>query len=337
MASIVEASHRAARKADELWPGLLLTSMIAGAASFVASTYGGPVMLLALLMGMALNFVSESSRALPGIKFTAKRVLRVGVALLGLRIAFSDVTALGLETVQLVVAGVAVTIVSGIVAARLLSSSRDLGILIGGATAICGASAALAISSILPANENSERNVVFTVVSVTTLSTVAMVVYPALFTVLGFDHYAIGVLLGATIHDVAQVVGAGYAVSELTGDTATIVKLLRVALLLPTVFAISVFFTGRSGETGTKTNPVPGFAIAFAALVFINSAGLVPRIAEQPLNEISRGCLVAAVAAIGVSTSLRDIMKVGYAPVMLAAGTTIVLLVFSLVTVSYAL
>lgn len=315
-------------------PGVLVALMISAAAFFVSATYGGPVMLLALLMGMALNFLSESGRAVPGIRFTAKRVLRFGVALLGLRIAIGDVVALGLGTVQILVMGIIVTVLAGILAARLTGCSARFGTLIGGATAICGASAALAIASVLPNRPDAERETIFTVVSVTTLSTVAMVIYPALFTALGFGHDTIGILLGATIHDVAQVVGAGYAVSDTAGDTATIVKLFRVAMLLPMVFIVSLVFarSGRSGGGGRF--PLPGFAIAFAALVLVNSAGIIPDSAQTHLDSLSRWCLVAAVAAIGLSTSLREIAKVGYRPVVMAASATLALLAFSVAAVA---
>ncbi|SLN47645.1 YeiH family protein [Oceanibacterium hippocampi] len=321
----------------EIAPGLALTCMIAAAAAFVSATYGGPVMLLALLMGMALNFTAEQPRAAPGIRFASKRVLRFGVALLGLRITFGDVMALGLGTIELVVAGVLLTIAAGIATAALLGSSRTFGVLVGGATAICGASAALAIASVLPQRSSGEKEVIFTVVSVTALSTLAMIIYPALFSVLGFSHHEIGILLGATIHDVAQVVGAGYAVSDEAGDTATIVKLFRVALLLPTVFVISLVVARRGRRNGGGASLIPFFALGFAALVVVRSSGVLPDAVLQPLSDLSRGCLVAAVAAIGLSTSMRDIVKVGYRPVVMAGTSTLVLLVFSMLAVAYAL
>jgi hypothetical protein len=190
-----------------VWPGLALTAMVAAAADFVSSTYGGPVMLLALLMGMALNFTTEQERVAAGVTFASKKILRIGVALLGLRITFADVVALGAQTVELVTAGVVVTILFGVLTARLLGKDRSFGVLVGGATAICGASAALAISSMLPRKADSGNDVIFTVVAVTAFSTAAMVIYPALFSAFGFADREIGVLIGATIHDVAQVRG----------------------------------------------------------------------------------------------------------------------------------
>lgn len=325
---------RLGHEAAAVAPGIALALTISAAAFFVSNTYGGPVMLLALLLGMTLHFLSEAGRAVPGIRFTAKRVLRVGVALLGLRIAISDVVSLGAATVELLVAGVVITMAAGVLAARFVGLNNRFGTLIGGATAICGASAALAIAAVLPNRPDAERETIFTVVSVTTLSTVAMVIYPALFLAAGFDDTTIGILLGATIHDVAQVVGAGYAVSESAGDTATVVKLFRVAMLLPAVFVVSLIFrAARAGDTGGGSLPVPMFAIAFAGLVLVNSAGLIPADVKAVLDGVSRWCLVAAVAAIGVSTSLKEIAKVGYRPVFVAVAATLVLLVFSLASV----
>lgn len=227
-------------------------------------------------------------------------------------------------------AGIVLTILFGVAAGRLAGCGGRLGALIGGATAICGASAALAIASVLPNRPEAERETIFTVVSVTTLSTVAMIIYPALFLALGFDDHEIGILLGATIHDVAQVVGAGYAVSETAGDTATIVKLFRVAMLLPTVFVISMIFAWRNDAGGrTRSVPVPSFAIGFALLACLNSAGLIPDDLRQPLEALSRWCLVAAVAAIGLSTSSTDVAKVGARPIGIAVSTALVLLAFS--------
>ncbi|MEM8551031.1 MAG: putative sulfate exporter family transporter [Pseudomonadota bacterium] len=320
-----------------LAPGIALSLTVAAAAGFVADHYGGPVMLMALLIGMALAFLSEGPRAGPGIKFSSKKILRIGVALLGLRIAVSDVVGLGAGTVGLVLAGIAITIAAALLAARIAGESSRLGTLIGGATAICGASAALAISSVLPRGADHERNTIFTVVAVTTLSTIAMVLYPVLFQSAGFTDREIGILIGATIHDVAQVVGAGYAVSGEAGDTATIVKLMRVAMLLPLVLAVSFAFAAarKAAASGAKAElPIPGFAIAFAILVGVNSMGIMPEPLREALIEVSRWCLITAVAAVGLTTSLREIAKVGWPPVLIAISGTLVLLVFCVAVLS---
>jgi len=230
------------------------------------------VMLLALLLGMAMNFLSSEGACVSGIEFTVRTVLRCGVALLGLRITLAQVAALGWQPVTLVLLSVMLTIGSGIVAARALGFRTGFGLLSGGATAICGASAALAIAAALPSHPLKERATLFTVLGVSALSSLAMITYPLLTHVIGLDAKQAGVFLGATIHDVAQVVGAGYSISPETGDVATLVKLLRVAMLMP-VIAITVMSYRHAGaEPGVKRPPpLPGFVVAFAGFALLHS------------------------------------------------------------------
>jgi uncharacterized integral membrane protein (TIGR00698 family) len=283
------------------------------------------VMLFALLLGMALHFLAEEGRCLPGIQLASSVFLRVGVALLGARITLSQVEALGLQTVVIVIATVAITIAAGVVLSRLLKLGNAFGTLTGGAVAICGASAALAIASLLPRHENAERDASFTVIGVTALSTLAMILYPMLTAFAGLDDHQAGIFLGGTIHDVAQVVGAGYSVSEDTGDTATIVKLLRVAMLLPVCLAIGLALHVR-GSTAAHAAPVlPWFAVAFAALVVVNSMGWIPTSAGEVGASVSRGCLVMAISAIGMKTSLKSLIDMGFKPVVLVVAETVLL------------
>jgi uncharacterized integral membrane protein (TIGR00698 family) len=255
-----------------LFPGILASAVLAAAAAFLSQHYGAPVMLLALLLGMAMNFLSDEGACVPGVEFTARTVLRIGVALLGLRITLLQIAALGWQPVALVMLSVALTIGTAIVAARLLGFRAGFGLLSGGATAICGASAALAIAAALPNHPLKERATLFTVLGVSALSTFAMIVYPMLAQVTGLDTREADIFLGATIHDVAQVVGAGYSMSAETGDVATVVKLLRVAMLLPVIVITVVSYRRSGAEPGAKRPPLlPGFAIVFVALVALNS------------------------------------------------------------------
>jgi uncharacterized integral membrane protein (TIGR00698 family) len=306
-------------------PGLAVALVVGIAATFLSIRYGASAMLFALLLGMALNFLAEEGRCLPGIQLASTTVLRTGVALLGLRITIAQVAALGWTTIVLVMATVALTIVGGILAARALGLGSAFGTLTGGAVAICGASAALAIASVLPKHANAERDASFTVIGVTALSTLAMIVYPVLVAATGLDHRQAGVFLGATIHDVAQVVGAGYSVSQETGDAATIVKLLRVAMLLPACVAIGLALHVR-GRTSTHAAPIlPWFGVAFAVLVAISSTGVIPKGVIGAGSQVSQWCLVTAISAIGMKTSLRSLVDMGLRPVMLMAGETVFL------------
>ena len=318
-------------------PGLVIALVVAAAATFLSEHYDAPVMLFALLLGMALNFLTEAERGNAGIDFAAKAVLRLGVALLGLRIGWDQVTALGWQPAVLVVASVTLTIGLSIVLARTMGFNPLFGFLSGGATAICGVSAALALSAALPAHDKKEQATLFTVIGVSALSTLAMVVYPLVAHATGLDHHQAGIFIGATIHDVAQVVGAGYAISPDAGDTATIVKLLRVAMLLP-VILIAGQVTRRQAPQGTARPPLlPWFVVGFVALMAVNSLHVLPGAAIDAGNVLSRWCLITAIAAIGMKTRLGELAKVGLKPVLLMLAETAFLAGLVLATVKFGL
>lgn len=318
----------------QLFPGFLLSLTLALAASFVAASQGGPAVLYALLLGMAFNFLSSDARFAEGIAFSSRSILRLGVALLGGRITLEQISALGWHSLVGIAAAVVITIGFGLVTARVLGLRQRFGILSAGATAICGASAAAAISAVLPRYPNHERDTAFTIIGVTTLSTVAMVLYPVIARLFGFDATDTGIFLGGTIHDVAQVVGAGYSVSHETGDTATIIKLWRVALLVPTVVGIALLVRlvppgetiADAGGSAKKAPLVPMFLLGFIAIVIANSVGLVPAPVGAFMGDASRWCITLSIAALGVKTSLQALSKVGGRAVGLMVAETLLLL-----------
>lgn len=319
-------------RARGLAPGLMLAVLVAMAAQFVADHYGAPVMLMAILFGIPLHFLSEDEKCAPGIQFAGKYLLRFGVALLGLRVSFDMVQSIGWAQVAWITFGVASTILLSVFMAPLMGKTRLFGFLTGGAVAICGASAAMAINSILPETEERERNLSFTVISVTVLSTVAMIVYPILARSLGLDTQSTGVFLGGTIHDVAQVIGAGYSVSEDTGDIATVVKLFRVTLLAPVVFIGALILRAQAGESKEKPPILPVFVIAFLILAAINSTHMVPEILVDGANTISRSALVVAVVAVGMKTSLEKLRFVGREAIMMLVSQTVFLATLILIS-----
>ena len=265
-----------------------------------------------------------------GLKFCVSRILRIAVALLGLKVSLSEIAALGFSTALLVICAMVATIAAGFALARVIGLSRSFGALAGCATAICGASAALATSSVLPSSPSKDADTVFVIVAVNLLSTVAMLAYPPLGQALGFDDLHTGILIGGSIHDVAQVVGAGYAVSETAGATAVIVKLFRVLLLLPAILIIGRLFIG--GGEGAKV-PVPVFAFGFLALCLVNSfiafaPALQPIYApvKSLMNDLSAWGLLIAIAALGLNTSVKSIAQLGWRHVLVVSGTTLVIL-----------
>ncbi|AUM75866.1 YeiH family protein [Paracoccus jeotgali] len=313
----------------EIFPGFAVSVLVAITAQFLSEHYGAPAMLLALLLGLALNFLSEEgARTAPGVAVTARTVLRLGVALLGARISVNMLAELGGPAIALVISGVVLTIGFALLASRFVGRSWRFALLTGGSVAICGASAAMAIAAVLPKHEKSERDLVFTVLCVTVLSTVAMVVYPMLSEIFEFNARDSGVFLGGTIHDVAQVVGAGFSVGEETGETATLVKLIRVSMLAPVVlgFSVAIRQMGASDLSSGKKPPLlPGFVIGFLALAAVNSFGLIPQILAEGAGALSRWALLVAIAAVGIKTSLGRMVEVGAGAIGLMVAETIFL------------
>lgn len=318
----------------KLGPGILVSIVIALAAKFLSDHYGAPAMLMALLLGIAFHFLAEEGRCIEGIAFSSRTILRAGVALLGARISVELLLGLGVELIALVIAGVILTILFGLLGARLLGRGWRFALLTGGSVAICGASAAIAIAAILPKNEHSERNLTFTVIAVTVLSTIAMIVYPPITQGLSLDVQATGVFLGGTIHDVAQVVGAGFSISNETGEMATLVKLIRVTMLAPVVLLISlsIRMLATAGEAeGNKAPLIPLFVIMFLILAGINSTGFIPTEVSGAIADLSRWALLISIAAVGMKTSLKTIFKVGGQAIVLIVAETIFIAGFILV------
>jgi uncharacterized integral membrane protein (TIGR00698 family) len=323
-------------RAQTIGPGLVFALIVAAAANFLSEHYTAPVMLYALLLGMTLNFLTEAPRSQAGIEFASKTLLRVGVALLGLRIGWDQVTALGWMPVVMVVVIVTVTIGVSVVLARAMGFSPLFGFLSGGATAICGASAAMALSAILPAHEKKEQATLFTVIGVSALSTIAMIAYPLIARATGLDDHQAGMFIGATIHDVAQVVGAGYAISPDAGDTATIIKLLRVAMLLP-VILVAGYVTRSNAAPDAKRPPLlPWFVAGFVLLMVVNSLDILPRSVVAGGDIVSRWCLITSIAAIGIKTRLGEIVKLGIKPVLLMFAETLLLAAMVLLILKFA-
>ncbi len=329
MVTDAEEAHRPGWQdtARAAMPGLLVAVIIALASKFVSEHYGAPAMLLALLFGISLNFLSDDPRCAPGIALGARTVLRLGVALLGLRISVDMVGALGWPVVAMVVAMVPLTIGFGLAASRFFGFRYRFAFLSAGAVAICGASAALAIAAILPKDEKSDDRLVFTVVGVTILSTVAMILYPILSRALAFDDVTAGIYLGATIHDVAQVVGAGFSISPEAGETATLVKLLRVAMLAPVVILGTLVIRALANAAPGEERPplIPGFVLGFILLAALNSTVALPAPVLSVAQQGSGWLLLTAIAAVGVKTRPGEILKVGKPAAALLVAETLFL------------
>ncbi len=322
------------------FPGIGICAITGMAALFLSEHYGAPAMLFALLLGMAVSFLYQQDTSCKvGIEFTSCHLLRAGVALLGLRVAFGDLVTLGWKTGLMLAFAIISTIAIGLCLSKLMGMQKRFGALTGGAVGICGASAALAISAVLPASENKERDTLLTVVGVTALSTLAMVVYPIVVNYLGLNPTDASIFLGGTIHDVAQVVGAGYSISEQTGDLATLTKLVRVAMLMPVVlcFVLVIKRANANATHGADIPSLPSFLIFFVVLMILNSLVNLPSFVVESAGALSQFFLITAITAIGMKSNLGKLVEVGMKPILLMVFETLWIALLILVFVMYVL
>ncbi|KLI62852.1 YeiH family protein [Aurantiacibacter marinus] len=319
------AAPAAQRAFSEYVPGLLLCGTAALAAAWLASQYGFPVILLGLLIGLALSFVSEVEVTAPGLDFAAKRFLQFGIVLLGLQVTFAQVMALGwvafggLLLVMLGAFGAAM------ITARLSGQSREAGMLAGGATAICGASAALALYGVIGKDRLDQARFSVTLVGVAVASAIAMSAYPALAQLAEFSDRQAGFLIGASVHDAGQAIGGAFAYSDAAGRDGTVVKLARVAMLGPIVALVAVWL-GGSGAKGIASRGrafLPWFIIGFLVLLIANSMIDVPAVVRGGALDASKALLLLAVTATAMRSRLSDLLEAGWSTLLPVIGATL--------------
>lgn len=308
-------------------PGLALVVAATLAAGFLSDRYGAPLTLMALLIGLALNFLSADKRLHPGLGFASRDLLRWGIVLVGARVTLGQIADLGVPALIAIVAVVAATIALAVLLARRLGYDRWFGMLVGGAVAICGASAALAVATTLSTRRVSQAQLTLVLIGISAMSAAAMVLYPMLTHAIGFSDGRAGFLLGGAIHDVAQALGAGYSFSPDAGRIATIVKLTRVALLAP-VLAVLALFLPRS-ERAAGSQGVPWFVIGFFVVAGINSTGMIPPIVVHGAETLAGAMLACAVAATAIRSPLPQLMKMGSRPLILIGLVTLAMLILA--------
>ncbi|WP_333836418.1 YeiH family protein [Novosphingobium sp.] len=325
---LVEAPPAPPARWRQLVPGLAISGIVSAAAAWFSDHYGMPIILMGLILGLAMQFVSADPRTGPGLEFVGRRCLRWGIVLLGFQVTLMQIGALGIGPFAALLVVMAAAIAAALIGARLAGQNVAIGILAGGATAICGASAALALYGVIGRERVSQAQFTLTLVVVSIASALAMIAYPEIARLAHFDARQAGFLTGAAIHDVAQSIGGGYAVSNAAGAAATVVKLTRVALLGPLV-ALAAVAIGRLDPRGDDGSPwkalaLPPFILAFLGLVLVNSFVPVPEVISANALILSKGMLLLAVTATAMRTRTDLILQLGWSSVMpvLAATAT---------------
>jgi len=323
-------------RALDYFPGLLVAVLASLASAYLAEHYGAPLTLMALLVGLALNFLSGDKRLLPGLAFASRTLLRIGIVLVGARVTLAQIAGLGWIALLAILVIVAASMGSGVLASRRFGFGAAFGALAGGAVAICGASAAMALATVLGERRVNQAQLALVLVGISAMSAATMVLYPILCHHLGFDDRQAGFVLGAAIHDVAQSLGAGYSFSQAAGQNAAIVKLTRVALLAPALAATSYVFPG---EDGKRANPLklPWFVAGFFILAAINSTGIVPARVGDGATALATGLLVCAVTATGIRSPMQTLLKAGPKPLLIILIASLVALVLACLTAGFLL
>lgn len=317
-----------------LVPGLVICAITALAATWFSDHYGVPVILAGLVLGLALNFVAGDQRTHDGLDAASRHGLRLGIILLGFQVTLMQIGAMGIVPFIGLAVVMLAAILAAMVAAKATGQSPALGLLAGGSTAICGASAALALYGVIGRERLDQAQFTLTLVVLAAASAIALTTYPALTSALGFTEAQAGFLVGASIHDVAQAIGAGFAISDPAGAQATVVKLTRVALLAPLV-ALAALSIQRlhpvAATIGKARVPLlPGFILAFLALVGLNSLVPIPEQIAAAALVASKALLLLAVTATAIRTRTDLLLELGWRSVMPVLAATLASLLVAL-------
>lgn len=311
--------------------GILLMALFACAAFYIGEVdmmkaISFSPMIIGIILGMLYanslrNNLPETWT--PGIVFCSKRILRIGIILYGFKLTFQDITAVGLPAIIIDAIVVIVTILLGVFVGRLLKMDRSIALLTACGSAICGAAAVMGVDGAIRPKPYKTAVSVATVVIFGTLS---MFLYPILYRAGIFDMPAdqMGIFAGSTIHEVAHVVGAGNAMGPEISDSAIIVKMIRVMMLVPVLLVIAFFVArdveNREGGSAEKTKiQVPWFAIMFLLVICFNSLDLLPASVVSFITTLDTFLLTMAMTALGAETSIEKFKKAGFKPFLLAA------------------
>ena len=312
------------KNTGKIIPGLAISLIIALISKTLESLLPVHIIgasVIALFIGMVINHFWKPEFLKPGIKFTSKKVLKFAIILLGASLSVSVILSVGKLSLTVMFFTLLTCFGGGYFIGKALKLNWKLSNLISAGTGICGGSAIAAIAPVIDAKDSD----IAYALSATFLFDMAMILlFPIMGQMLGLSDMAYGLWAGTAVNDTSSVVAAGYAFSEGAGDFATMVKLTRTLSIIPTVLVFSFIslkskkkqFSDTSYQKVNILKLFPWFILGFLALAAINSIGLIPENISSAAKDISKFLMIAALAAIGLNTSFRDMKKSGINPMI---------------------
>ena len=307
-------------------PGFSIALLIALGARWIESLLPIPLIgasVIALFIGMSINHIIEPYPIIkPGLTFTSKKILKFSIVLLGASLSIHTMLTVGRFSLIVMFFTLLTCFGGGYFIGKLLNLNWKLSNLISAGTGICGGSA---IAAIAPVIEAENIDIAYAMSATFIFDMVMIVLFPIMGRMMGLSDIAYGLWAGTAVNDTASVVAAGYAFSETAGDFATMVKLTRTLVIIPTVVIFSLIHTYtqiKSATSTTNSNNIkitslfPWFILAFVGMSLLNSFGVFSVAVSTDLKSISKFLMVSALAAIGMNTNFKEMRKAGINPMI---------------------
>ena len=322
-------------KRSSMLHGVLLMGLFSCAAFYIGSAdifrqISFSPMIIGIILGMLYANSLRNNLPdtwVPGIQFCSKKLLRLGIILYGFRLTFQDIAQVGTAGIIIDAIVVIVTVIGGVYIGKLLKMDSDIALLTSIGSGICGAAAVLGAESTIQTKPYKTAVAVATVVI---FGTISMFIYPIAYRagILGLTPQEMGIYSGATLHEVAHAVGAGNAMGTEISNTAIIVKMIRVMLLIPVLFSLGYWVAikarravrvgGGTASASAGKIAVPWFALGFLGVIIFNSLNLLPAPVIEVIDYIDTFLLTMAMVALGAETSIDKFKRAGAKPFILA-------------------
>lgn len=308
--------------------GLIAAVGVSIAAFFLSEFIPIGAVAVAIIVGIIVgNVISFDEKYNAGITYAEKTLLGYAIALMGIKLDFTVLSALGIKTIIVIVLGMVVTIYVAVLLGRYYKLDAKLSLLLGIGNGVCGASAISATAPIIKGDKNS---IGISIAIVNLLGTIGIFLVPFIALSFGLNDIDAGILVGNTLQAVGQVTAGGFSISESAGVSATTVKMGRVLLLTPLIFILIYMFHQKSDENTTKGAKVPGFILVFVLLSLISSFGFVNEQIKVVVGNISHILLVVAMAAVGLKIHFSSIKSEGKVALKLASIVFLIQILFTL-------